>query len=537
MTTTVQQLIADGDRVFSKRAALLDFWDEVYAHFNPAGGGFRGQNVLNADFADGLMTSYPLLVARDLADQFSTMLRPADRDWAIMEVPGLDDWEGKRWLEWATKVQRRVMYDRASMFVSSAKECDRDFALSGQAVMSIELAPGGQRLLFRDWHLRDVAWTDNVDGSLCSVHRGWSPSAYDLARMFGRSRLHKSVQELLDDPSKDPHSPVRCRHIVMPADLFHGEHEFRTPLVSVYLDVDHQHIIEVTGQRSNSYVIPRWQRVRGTQYAVSPAVVAALPEARLLQAMTATLLEAGEKATNPPMLGVQEAIRADVDIRAGGITWVAAEYDERTGEVLRPLTTDKSGLPIGLEMQQRSEMLLRSAFYIDRLNLPMRTPEMTAYEVAQRVQEYIRNALPLFEPAEIAYNGGVCERTFEVIANAGGFGPPDTWPDSVRGAEIEFKFASPLRDAQDKAKGQVFLEASQVVAQAGALDPGAPALINASEALRDTLAGIGVPTSWTRSREMVAEIQARQAEAAQRDQLLGAMQQAAGVAKDLRAAA
>jgi hypothetical protein len=45
--------------------------------------------------------------------------------------------------------------------------------------------------------------------------------------------------------------------------------------------------------------------------------------------MTLTLLEAGEKFTNPPMIAVQEAIRSDVAIYAGGITWVDKDYDER----------------------------------------------------------------------------------------------------------------------------------------------------------------------------------------------------------------
>ncbi|MTV47254.1 portal protein, partial [Streptococcus pneumoniae] len=81
----------------------------------------------------------------------------------------------------------------------------------------------------------------------------------------------------------------------------------------------------------------------GSQYAHSPAVVAALPDARLLQQITAVILEAGEKAITPPMVGVQEAIRGDVAVYAGGITWVDAEYDERLGEVLRPMTSDKSG--------------------------------------------------------------------------------------------------------------------------------------------------------------------------------------------------
>jgi hypothetical protein len=455
-----------------------------------------------------------------------------------MEVPQLQDWEGKRWLEWATGVQRKAMYDRAAQFIPTVKEGDRDFTLTGQAVMTVEMMPDRSSLLFRPWHLRDVAWADGIAGQVECVHRKWSnPTAYELARLFGEKKLHANVRKHLE-PGQDPYCMVNCRHIVIPTDMYHGEVKFRTPLVSIYVDVDNNHLIEVTGQNINPYVIPRWQRLKGSQYAISPAVACALPEARMLQSMCFTLLEAGEKFTNPPLLGVQEAIRGDINVFAGGITYVERDYDERLGEVLRPLNQDKSGMPIGFEMQQRSELLLREAFFLSKLDMPQRGgPEMTAYEVGQRVQQYIRNALPLFEPMEIDYNGAVCERTFEVLAANGGFGSPDTWPDSVRGEEIEFKFISPLRDAHDKQKGQTFLEASQITAQALGLDPSVGSVINAAEALRDTLDGIGVPTKWTNSRKMVEASQRAQAQQAQQQQLLASMQQAAGIAKDLGAVA
>jgi hypothetical protein len=535
--STCAELIAAGDRLFAKRGNLLEFWNEVALQFNPVSADFFNNLQLGEDYASDLTTSYPLIVARELTDVFSAMLRPSDRVWALMEVPDLEDWEGKAWLEWATRAQRKAMYDKAAQFVPTVKEGDRDFGLFGQAVISVEMNPNGESLLYRPWHLRDVAWSDGISGEVECVHRKWpAPTAYELAKLFGEKALHEKVREQLG-PRKDPYCSVQVRHCVMPADMYHGEQKFRTPLVSVYIDVDNEHIIEVTGQRINPYVIPRWQRIKGTQYAVSPATVCALPEARLLQAMTWTLLEAGEKATNPPLIGVQEAIRGDVNVSAGAITWAVANYDERTGSALRPIAQDKTGMPLGLELQTRSEMMIRQAMYLHKLDLPQRGPEMTAYEVGQRVQEYIRNALPLFEPMESDYNGGICERTFEVIAANGGFGPPETWPQSVRGADIQFKFVSPLRDQMDKSKLDIFGQASQATAAAVTLDPSVGSVINAAEALRDTLAGIGVPTRWTRSRDDVAAIQQAEAQAAQQAQALAAMQQVSGIAKDLRAGA
>jgi hypothetical protein len=69
--------------------------------------------------------------------------------------------------------------------------------------------------------------------------------------------------------------------------------------------------------------------VSGSAYAYSPATVVALPDARLLQQITLTLLEAGQKAVDPPWKATSEAIQGGVNSFAGGITWVDPEYDER----------------------------------------------------------------------------------------------------------------------------------------------------------------------------------------------------------------
>lgn len=534
--SAVTDLITAGDRLFSKRENLLAFWQECAQNFAPDLADFTSSQTLGTDYASNLMTSYPIIVGRELCDQFGAMLRPSVKDAAVMYVEGMEDHDGKAWLEWATKVQRRAMYDRAAQYVIAAKQGERDFSMFGQAVITVEAMPDKSSLLFRTWHLRDTAWSNGLSGAVECVHRKWdTPTAYELARTFGEAKLHPKVRECLQ-PGKDPYTEIRCRHIVMPADLYHGETKFRTPLVSLYIDVDNEHRIEATAQRINHYVIPRWQRIKGSQYATSPAVTCALPEARLLQAMTFTLLEAGEKATNPPMLATQDAIRGDIDLRSGGITYVVADYDERTGQALRPMVQDKSGMPLGLELQQRSEEMLRKAFYADKLSLPQRGgPQETAYEVGQRVQQYIRDALPLVEPVEVEFNGGVWERAFEVGRMEGMFGTPDSWPESLLGADIEFKFASPLREQVDRQKGQVFLEGVQLLQAGAALDPAVANLPDAVTTMRDVLEGIGWDTKWVRSPKAVQAASDAQAQQAAADQAMAAMGQAAGIAKDFGA--
>lgn len=533
----VAELISMGDRLFGKRVQLLSHWQEIAEQFSPGAADFTRTLQLGEDYAADLMTSYPLLVARDLMGSFGSMLRPSKKDAAVMYVDGMEPHQGKAWLEWATKIQRRAMHDRAAQYTIAAKDGEHDFTIFGNAVLTVERMPDRSSLLFRSWHLRDTVWVDGLSGAVECVHRKWeTATAYELARTFGEKRLHQKVRDhLLKQPGKDAYAEIRMRHIVLPTELYHGEEKFRTPLVSIYVDVDNEHIVEVTGQRVNPYVIPRWQRIKQCQYAYSPAVMCALPEARLLQAMTYTLLQAGEKATNPPIVATQDAIvRGEIDVRAGGITWVTADYDERQGSVLRPMTIDKSGMPIGLELQNRSESMLLRAFYVDKLQLPPRGgPQETAYEVSQRVQQYVREALPLVEPVEIEFNGGVWERAFDVLMADGAFGPYEDIPRELRGQDVQFKFGSPLREQVDGQKAMVFLDGVKLLQAGAAIDPAVANIPDAVTAMRDVLIGNGWETKWLRSPEAVQEAADAEAEQAQAQQMLGAMQQAAGVVKDL----
>jgi hypothetical protein len=299
----------------------------------------------------------------------------------------------------------------------------------------------------------------------------------------------------------------------------------------VYFEVKTKHIIEEVGIYEQEYTVPRWQTVSGSQYAYSPATVAALPDARLIQAMTAVLLEAGEKAVTPPMIATQEAIRSDINVYAGGITFVDQDYDERLGEVLRPLTQDKNGIPLGFNLQADTRAMIAEAFYLNKLTLPAQGQDMTAYEVGQRIQEYIRQAMPLFEPMESEYNAPLCDITFSKLMRAGAFGSPLDMPKELRNQNIEFPFESPLHDASEREKGQRYIEASQMLAAAQGVDQTSVHTVDAVKALRETLLAIGTPASWIRSEADVADRVAKDREQMQMAQSLAAMEQGANVAK------
>jgi hypothetical protein len=173
--------------------------------------------------------------------------------------------------------------------------------------------------------------------------------------------------------------------------------------------------------------------------------------------------------------------------------------------------------------------MLQEAFFLSKLTLPQRGPEMTAYEVGQRVQEYIRQATPLFEPLEDEDNGATCEATFELLMRHGAFGPVEDIPQSIRGKDIKFQFESPLHDAIERQKGAKFMEASGLLAQVAQVEPSASSNLDIGTAFRDVLLSIGLPAKWVRSEDQVAAM----AQAEQQKQAAAELVQALGAGADV----
>ena len=532
MQAWVKDLIEYSEKLFTQRGSVVATWQESAENFMPELADFMATRYTGADYAANLVTSHPLLVARDLTNIIDSMLRPPNK-WFFIETDQGDkiDMEGRRWCEWATGVQYRVMNDKQAGFKKATSLADKFYVLTGQAAIAPDINWQNTTYLYRTPHLRDIVWCEDDAGNIDRVDRKWFPTARDLEKRFG-DKIHKNVREKL---VKDPYGTVNCKKIHLTADQYQGDKKLKPGFqyVTLIVDTDNQHLMEVSERVTLGVVIPRWATLPGTQYSMSPAVWAALPEARLMQSITLTLLQAGEKAVDPPVTIPEGVLRGDIQTYAGGINIYDSEYDEGTGQVMRPINIDKTGLQFGLEMQNRSAVTLMNAFFLDKLNLSPIDPSMTAYQTSQIIQDNMRKVLTLMGPTEDEYNGQLCDVTFRDLRQVGAFGPEEDWPDSVRGSKIKFKFESPLHKSIEREKGQNFIEAQGLIAQAAATDQAAPAMINARKALREALLGIGTPADWIRSDDEMEEIEQQQRQQQQMAQAIASIGQGAAAAEQV----
>jgi hypothetical protein len=174
-------------------------------------------------------------------------------------------------------------------------------------------------------------------------------------------------------------------------------------------------------------------------------------------------------------------------------------------------------MPVGHEIALALREDIRNAWFLDKIQLPQADlSKMTAFAVRRLLEEQVRAQAPLFEPIEPEYSAPICNETFELLRDGGAFGPPEDMPATLRTADVNFTFQSPLRDIADATKTQKFVEGLQLTEQATAFDPAAKAALKVAKGLTDALRGIGIDQDWLGTD---AEIAAAQQQLAQQQKM------------------
>lgn len=475
------------------------------------------------EFYAHLMTGVPDMANRDLANAINAMLRPPGQTWfhARTQSERINRDQGaKIWLDWATEIMRQSMYDNMSGWSRAAKMADRDFVSIGNACIALRPNQNFNGLLYKTLHMRDVAWAEGPDGRVNEVHSKRKVSKRNLIKLFPDTVSKITKDEV--DKGTDPNGETECRHIVLPSDEYDSiksrseavaggtrQNRRKLPFTSIWLDVDHQTVLEEIGQHQCGYIPPRWDLSAGFSYGYAPTTGVNIADARMLQQITLTLLEAGQKAVDPPYKAVGEMIQGGVNLYAGGITWVDAEYDERTGPALEPLLGTNPNLGWGVDREKRIAEIIAQGHFLNQIKLPDASHARTAYEVQKLWEEFIRQTTPLFEPIQAEYNGAVCDQTFEMILRMNGFGDMRQMPQILRGQDIRFIFDSPLTVAATRANAQAFTAVLQLTQGAVAVDPNVSVDWDVDQAYRDAVEGSGAPSRWLISKDKADAIKAQ----------------------------
>lgn len=535
MDNNAKELCAIGSKLFSKKQPWDILNQEIAENYYPLRTDFTRELSLGDDFSTGLMESFPVQARETLGNAPSAMLRQGD--WFEVKTGREEideDPSAARWLEYATKRYRRLVYDRRANFTSATIEADHDWVSFGNPILSVEESPTRDHMLFRAWHPKDCAWMLNEVGKVDHLQRKMKKTARNLKKLYG-DKVHSDIKLACEtDPSKE----FDCRHIVMPVDDIYGDDKAmrkkyrKTPFISIYIDLDHEQILGEAGLPVFNYVVPRWRTLANIPQGFSPATINSLPDGRMIQSMARIILEQGEKAVDPPTVARGEMFRDAVNMYAGGMTFVDIDDDADIRKLFQTIET--GNVSIGMEMKQDVRAMLAEAFLLNKLFLPD-TREMTAYETQQRIAEFRRAALPFFGPIESEYHLPLLDTGFQLALHNRHFDVGEI-PEILDGEETTFVFESPLNTAEGRQLVASFQESVQILAGAANFDQTIPTTMDFKKMTKDAVKGTGAPADWFADEEVAESAEEQQNAVTGLTQAAAALREGAGVAADVAGA-
>lgn len=531
--TRAEHLVARYRQLKGARREWEQHWESLARVMLPGRVGFTTTVTEGERLTDEIYDGTPMQAARGLAKAVGAMLRPTKFFELKAGEDAIDeDEEAKRWLSDTTRRMYDAFENPKARFRQATGEADYDLVVFGTSIVYVGESRSLNRLLFQSLHLKDTVAFFDDEGAPQGVFRERRLTVRQAAGMFGEDKLGKKASELLRQKKYD--EKVTYLHCVVPREEGRADAVLASnlPYASVWIETEDGERggteVAVGGFHEFPFVVPRWDTNSGEDYGRSPGMIA-LPDSNTAQAQGETMLVAGQRAADPPLMAPNDGLFTEANTYPGGISY----YDVELAKAIRgnPIFQLETGanLPLTRDIMLDTRQQVINAFFKNVLNLPVDGPQMTATEIIERKQEFIREVGEIFARLETDYTGPMVERAFNVMLRGGAFQPI---PRILQGRNVRFEYQSPIK----KIRQQIEAQAARMIVMEAAEIAGAgqrPDILDAldlDEYLRFAAEAAGVPHEVLRSKDHVNAIRQARAEAQQQAAQLAQAQQVAEIA-------
>lgn len=529
MIDSVDALITRWRKLSGDKSHRHSHWDDLARVMLPRRLGFTTTVVEGERRTDDIYDGTPMQAARGLANAIGGMMRPSGIPQIKMRAD--DDalnnlGEAQDWLADSTDRLLDAFSNPKARYLQVAPEIDQDLVVFGTAVEFIGESKNRNRLLFQSLHLKDTTPFFSEDGDVEGLFHKRTLTARQLSDRYGEKALSDATRQCLKD---NPDKKIDCLHAVVPRKEYKAGSMLakNLPIADLWIEIDAKHLIFTSGFHEFPFIVPRWETSSGEDLGSSPGMIA-LPDSDTLQAMGETILIAGQRAADPPLFAPNDGSFDAINTFPSGISY----YDVETAASMRgnPFFPLESGtnLPITRDMQLDVRQQVFAAFYRNVLNLPVAGPAMTAYEVMQRKEEFIREIGPMYGRYDTEKTAPETERAFMVMLRAGGFAPI---PKALQGKNVVFEYDSPVKRIRKQIEAAAARQWAAGMVELGQTKPEALDLINEDELGRFEAEALVIPHRIVNSRETVAAIRDARLAAQQQQQQAASMAAAMEVAK------
>lgn len=531
-------LLHNRQRLHANRGQYLTLCEDIANVCLPHRAGFTSERTEGARRGTAKFDSTGMLAHRNLKDAINAMLKPRHEKWLFVrpEDDSLkNDPEVLLWCEDTESRMWNAIYDRRAQFLRFSGEVDDDLVAFGQGHLFMGVNRQKDGMMFRSWHIRDTVFSESIEGQVNRMFLDWNlTAAQALELVGGKENIGKLPKKVQDELKKDKADPAKKFLFVLciypnpdwdpiKAAWNVGSH---APFVECIVAPEHDGEISRSGYFDFPVSTPRWDTSSGENNARSPASIA-LGDILSTQQVGKTLLKAGHLAVEPPLVAPHNAIVGRAKIFPGGMTYYNADAIGGYGREapVKPLYNNLN-LPYGQEIQKDLRDQIWLAFFRNVLNLPIEGPQMTATEVMQRRQEFLRTVGPVFGRLEADYSAHIALRVFNVMRAHNALKEP---PKALQEAGIRFEFVSPVFKVLKQADMdgyRMWMEDMAGLAQVKG--PHVFDQIDEDIVAREAATTRGMPQRFLRPLENIAEIREKRAKMEEAMQAKADIEQMAG---------
>jgi len=505
-------------------------WKEVAEVVLPRSDWFRAAGRVPGDkHTEQLFDATAPLALERFSAAMESMLTPRTQRWHGLRPRDeslAENDEVKVWCDQAVDVMFKNRYAPTANFASQANDVYGSLGAFGTGGMFID-EHVGRGIRYRSVHLAEMCIAENHQGVIDSVYRKFNLTARQAVQKFGKDRL--SVR-LLTDFEKAPETQHEFIHAVFPNEnRQHGRKDAKgMPVCSYYVEVRAKGIVSEGGYRKMPYAIGRYMVGPKEEYGRGPAMTI-LPEIKMANEMSKTIIRAGQLAVHPPLLLQEDGALTVMNLKPGGMNFGGVNDQ---GQPVVHAFNSQTRVDIGEEMVERRRKAINDAFLVTLFQILVESPAMTATEAMLRAQEKGALLAPTMGRQQSEFLGPLIERELDILFHAGML-PPMPQALVEAGGLLDVEYVSPLNRAQRAEEGVAILRTLETVAPLAQVDATVLDIFDHEAIVRELAEINGVPAKLLRTRDQVAAMKEGQAQAAQAQQLLAAAPTITGGMKDL----
>jgi hypothetical protein len=516
MSDDVQSIIKHQTQLAEKRVNWESWWQDIAYRVMPAQAQFTTKSLEGEKRTERLFDANAVTACERFAAVMDDLLTPRTQLWHAL-LPEQDEiaesGESKQFLEKLNKALNSMRYRPRANFASQKHQGYMSLGAFGNSCLFIDEDPAfGAR--YRQIHMSEVFWAENHQGMIDVLYRKFSWGARKALMMWGDAVPEKIRMAA----EKEPFKEFEFIHCVRPnedskiVDPFTGR---PSPFAQYYVALEGKVMLKAGYVSAWPYAIGRHMVSPNEVYARSPAM-AAWPAIMTINEEKKTVLRAGQKEVDPPLLLQEDGLLEAFNLRPGALNYGAVSSDGLA--LVQPLKTN-ANVPLGLELMQLEKQHIEDSFFVTIFKILTDNPQMTATQVLEVVQQKATLLAPIMGRQQSEDLGPLIERELSIMSHMSEYAwIHEEMPEELReqGAAYKIEYRSPLARAMRAQDGVAIMRTFEALPTAISIDPDSANVIDVKEAMRELAEINGVPAKLLRDKKEVDAIvaQKRQEESA-----------------------